>query len=73
MLVAAITWPLFTHITFSFFLFNLILEKLFSVESGRFFLALTSWGFFVVGVVVAVGGSLCYYTFANQQSQDRKS
>jgi hypothetical protein len=41
-------------------------------------LVLSYWVSFVVGVVVVVNvttveGSLCYYTYANQQSQDRRS
>ncbi len=53
----AITRPLFTYITFSFLLCNLILEKLLSVlnvESGKFFLALSYLVSFAVGVVVVV-------------------
>jgi len=60
---------------------------LLNVESSRFLLALNSLVFFggvtsgvvgggvvngVVNGVVATGGSLCYYTSANQQSQERK-
>jgi len=47
-----------------------------NVESDRFFLALSSWVSFDVGVVatiVAIGGSLCCYIFASQQSWDRRS
>jgi hypothetical protein len=46
---------------------------LFNVESGKFFLALSSWVSFAGVVVPAIGGSLCCYTSANQQSRDQKS
>jgi len=59
---------------------------LLNVENNRLFLALSSWVSFAASVVVTgvvaiviivvvatIGGSLCYYTFANQQSWDRRS
>ncbi len=53
MFTTIITRPLFTYTTFSFILFNLILEFFFcspNVESGRFFLALNFLGFFCLFV-----------------------
>ncbi len=41
------------------------------IESGRFFLALSSWGAATnVVIVVDVGGSLCCNTSANQWNRD---
>jgi hypothetical protein len=76
-----IAQPLSTYTTCSFLLSNSILEKiyslLFNVESGKFFLPLSSWVFvvdIVVGVIATItasvattgvataGGSLRCYT-----------
>jgi hypothetical protein len=50
---------------------------LLNVESDRFFLVVSFWVFFVIGVVVVgvtlVKGSLCCYTFANQKSYNQRT